>query len=333
MAAMYPACLFCSAPFGSNDAIEGLQVGRRLAFDPARGRLWVVCRRCGRWNLTPIEDRWEPLEQCERSFRATRVRTSSTNIGLARLDDGAELIRIGAPLRSEFAAWRYGSRFLHRHRQRVFSTVRNAGLLAASLLRRPALRIGFERGEELLLSQHQVLRSRLIRDDESPEGWALVVGHLKERRSLRFARIGRRFQEGSVTLTGAEARMAATLILPALNAGGGDDTAVTEAVRWLEVGGGPERAIGNFARSGLVRPPLVSQLEPVSTMHPEVRLALEMALHEDEERRALSGELSVLHWAWRHEEGLAAIADRLGLSEALESQLADLRARSMTPGS
>ena len=330
---MYPDCLFCSAPFGSNDAIEGLQVGRRLAFDSARGRLWVVCRRCGRWNLTPIEDRWEPLEQCERSFRATRVRTSSTNIGLARLDDGAELIRIGVPLRTEFAAWRYGSRFLRRHRQRALSAVRNAGLFAAGLVRRPALRIGFERGEELVLSHRQVMRSRLIRDDESPEGWALVVGHLKERRSLRSIRIGRRFQEGSVTLTGAEARMAATLILPTLNAGGGNDTDVTEAVRWLEVGGGPERAIGTFARSGLVRPPLVSQLEPVSSMHPEVRLALEMALHEDEERRALSGELSVLHWAWRQEERLAAIADRLGLPEDLERQLEDLRARCLTPGS
>ena len=74
-------------------------------------------------------------------------------------------------------------------------------------------------------------------------------------------------------------------------------------------------------------------LEPVSSMHPEVRLALEMALHEDEERRALSGELSVLHWAWRQEERLAAIADRLGLPEDLERQLEDLRARSLTPGS
>lgn len=331
MAAMYLDCLFCSAPFGSNDAIEGLQIGRRLAFDPARGRLWVVCRRCGRWNLTPIEDRWEPLEQCERSFRDTQVRTSSPNIGLARLDDGAELIRIGAPLRNEFAAWRYGSRFLRRHRHRALSTVRNAGLLVASLWRRPALRIGFERGEALVLSQYHVLRSRLIRDDERPEGWALVLGHLKERGALRLARIGRRFQEGSVTLTGAEARMAATMILPTLNAGGGDDTDVTEAVRWLEVAGGPERAIGTFARSGLVRPPLVSQLEPVSSMHPEVRLALEMALHESEERRALSGELSVLHWAWRHEERLAAIADRLGLPEELEHQLEDLRARSVIP--
>jgi hypothetical protein len=45
------------------------------------------------------------------------------------------------------------------------------------------------------------------------------------------------------------------------------------------------------------------------TVHPEARLALEMALHEQEERRALRGELTILRWAWQREERLAAIAD------------------------
>jgi len=34
-----------------------------------------------------------------------------------------------------------------------------------------------------------------------------------------------------------------------------------------------------------------------------------MSLHEDEERRALRGELTILKWAWQREEELAAIAD------------------------
>ncbi|HEX7023943.1 MAG TPA: hypothetical protein VF187_03910 [Gemmatimonadales bacterium] len=299
---MYSSCLFCSAPFGRNETIEGLQVGRRLAYDADRGRLWVVCRLCGRWNLTPIDDRFEPIEQCERAFRGTRVRASSDNIGLARMGDGSELIRIGAPLPTEFAAWRYGSHFLRRHRRWLRTAADSAGRLAGTLLwRRAALRIGFEMGEELALNAYQVRHARLARDDEAPGGWALVLGHLPEPASLRGHRIGRRFQEAVVTLTGAEARMAGSLLLPALNPGGGSDADVTEAVRWLEVGGGPERAIGTFARSGLVRPPLISQLEPISSMHPEVRLALEMALHEDEERRVLAGELSVLEWVWRRE--------------------------------
>src|SRR5439155_26647447 len=52
--------------------------------------------------------------QCERTFRATRLRVTTAEIGLARLAEGTELVRIGAPLRPEFAAWRYGTRFRRR---------------------------------------------------------------------------------------------------------------------------------------------------------------------------------------------------------------------------
>lgn len=64
-------CLFCLQRLGNNEAIEHFPVGRRLAFDPAKGRLWVVCRKCERWNLTPLEERWEAIEECERAMRVT----------------------------------------------------------------------------------------------------------------------------------------------------------------------------------------------------------------------------------------------------------------------
>ncbi|WP_275830391.1 hypothetical protein, partial [Roseisolibacter sp. H3M3-2] len=108
---MYAACLFCAAPFPANDALETFPVGRRVAFDAERGRLWAVCRRCERWNLAPLEERWEAIEDAERAFRATRVRVSTDNIGLATLRSGLELVRVGRPLRPEFAAWRYGDQF------------------------------------------------------------------------------------------------------------------------------------------------------------------------------------------------------------------------------
>jgi hypothetical protein len=44
---------------------------------------------------------------------------------------------------------------------------------------------------------------------------------------------------------------------------------------------------------------------------PSVALALEMALHEETERRALEGELAMLEAMWRQAEEIAAIADRL----------------------
>ena len=326
---MYRECLYCSVPFGGNHAIEGLPVGRRIAFDGGLGRLWVVCRFCARWNLTPLDERWEALEQCERGFRETQVRISSDNIGLARLGDGTELVRIGQPLRPEFAAWRYGTQFLRRHRHRLFRAIEHLGKHAAdavSFWQRPALRIPFERGEELCLSMHHVTHSRLVPDD-SPDGWALVLNHLQEPPSLRNMRLMRRFTEPEVELTGIEARRAALLILPSLNTLGGTNTDVSEAVRWIELSGGPQKSIAAFARSGLVRPPLISKPGPVRSMHTEVRLALEMVLHEEEERRAVEGELSALDLMWRHEERLAAIADRLGLPAELEDQLEALHRR------
>ena len=50
---MYRTCIFCKKDLGSNDVVEHFPVGRKLAFDEAKGRLWVVCKACGQWNLVP----------------------------------------------------------------------------------------------------------------------------------------------------------------------------------------------------------------------------------------------------------------------------------------
>ena len=46
---------------------------------------------------------------------------------------------------------------------------------------------------------------------------------------------------------------------------------------------------------------------------PEERLALEMAVHEESERRALEGELARLAEEWKEAEEIAAIADDMFL--------------------
>ena len=107
---MYSTCLFCNSSLGTNDSLAAFPVGRRIAFDPARGRLWVICTRCARWNLSPLEDRWEAIDECERLFRGTRLRYSTDNIGLARAGEQLELVRIGPALLPEIASWRYGAR-------------------------------------------------------------------------------------------------------------------------------------------------------------------------------------------------------------------------------
>src|ERR1019366_8103848 len=114
---VYSTCLQCTKDLGTNDVLETLPIGRRVAFDPAQGRLWVVCRSCGKWNLVPFDTRLESIDDCERIFRDTRTRYSTENIGLARVREGLDLVRIGAPQLPEFASWRYGAQYKRRRRQ------------------------------------------------------------------------------------------------------------------------------------------------------------------------------------------------------------------------
>jgi hypothetical protein len=117
-ARMYTTCLFCHVDLGANHFLPTFPVGRRLAFDPKKGRLWVICTRCGRWNLTPLEERWEAIDECERRFRGTRLRMSTDNVGLARFRGDFELVRIGPALLPEIASWRYGTRLARLQAER-----------------------------------------------------------------------------------------------------------------------------------------------------------------------------------------------------------------------
>jgi hypothetical protein len=113
---MYRNCIFCSAGLGANDALEEFPVGRSVAFDAWKGRLWAICRACGRWNLAPIEERWEAVESAEKLFRDSRVRVQSENIGLTKARDGTRLIRVGQALPGEVAMLRYGGELIRRRR-------------------------------------------------------------------------------------------------------------------------------------------------------------------------------------------------------------------------
>jgi hypothetical protein len=155
---MYSTCVHCLAPLGQNDAVERFPVARRLAYDGARGRLWAVCATCGRWNLAPVSERWEAIEECERLYRATHQRYGTDHIGLALLADGTELVRVGPALRPEMAAWRYGARLLRRARGRQEVVVH----AAASLLAAGAERVGLSRGRaDGVAVEEQALRLAL----------------------------------------------------------------------------------------------------------------------------------------------------------------------------
>ena len=115
--------------------------------------------------------------------------------------------------------------------------------------------------------------------------------------------------------------------LPGIS-GAGDAPTVADAVRVLEDGGtadrcfaaaaarpGTETKIGSLWDVGGRRP---AEPGSLAALAPAVRLALEMAAHEESERRALEGELAELERAWREAEEIAGIADALLLPAARE---------------
>ena len=113
---MYRTCLRCERPFGTNAELPNLPIGRRIAFDTERGRIWVICRRCGQWNLAPLESRWEALEECERLAVGAEARAAGAAAGFARTRAGLELLRIGGMPDADILNWRYGRRLKTRQR-------------------------------------------------------------------------------------------------------------------------------------------------------------------------------------------------------------------------
>ena len=329
---MYTTCIYCHQPLGANEVIEPFPVGRRLAFDSAQGRLWVVCRKCERWNLSPLETRWEAIEECERHFHDTRLRVSTDNIGLARLREGLELVRIGAPLRPEFAAWRYGDQF-GRRRRRAF--VIGGGVVVAVgavVVGASAAGIGIGGLGGLwgnipnLINASRVVRlktpdGRLLKVRGTEFTQARLIGDPETGApSLSFKHKGR-----IETFQGESALQVAGRLLPKINSAGGSRRAVQTAVLALESERGPEPYIERFIarHRGYAR---VKKAPAISRLDAPTRLALEMALHEEAERRAIEGELELLEEAWREAEEIAAISDNLLLSPEVERQFAALKA-------
>ena len=346
---MYSTCLFCNGSLGENTEIEIFPVGRRLAFDPAKGRLWVICRKCERWNLSPLEERWEAIEECEKRFRDTRLRTSTANIGLARLAEGLELVRIGAPQRPEFAAWRYGDQFGRRRRNKIIRVSAAAtalggvtvGLVTAGIATGASfggawwmMSRGFEAAYRRLVNGSP---AEIVASVPIPNGGQLPV----RRRDLD--KVGFIHEAGARTwslkipggwsakntsaypdqlLAGEDAIRAAGMILPALNWGGANPKEVAAATELVEDAGGSAPRM--FEVAAMLDRKVATE-ERSSTnflkMYTPLRLALEMAAHEEAERRALEGELAVLEAAWKDAEEIAAIADNLLLPKEVEERM------------
>jgi hypothetical protein len=323
--AMYSHCIYCTADLGSNEELEAFGVGRRLAWDAARGRLWVVCALCSRWNLSPLEERWEVVDQCERLFERAQRRVSSEHIAMGRLPSGLDMIRVGAAQRGEFAAWRYGRTLTRRWWKHqvtgaggflavtsgpfVWPLVLPLALWQAHMDRRVVLRLPDGSGADVEVTPRHARHLRLLSEPGGTD-WQLIV---------------RGRQDRSAILRGDAALRAAAMLVPHVNRKGATDLQVKVAVQELERHG---TGADYFAASvDRIRSQALfgNRHSTVRGAPAEIRLALEMAAHEESERRALEGELKALEAAWREAEEIAAIADDLLVPAGVRSILQRLR--------
>ncbi|HUX33675.1 MAG TPA: hypothetical protein VMV51_07355 [Gemmatimonadaceae bacterium] len=372
---MYSTCLFCNSSLGTNEVVEHFPIGRRLAFDEATGRLWVVCRKCERWNLTPLDERWEAIEECERLFRDTKLRASTDNIGLAKVSEGLELVRIGRPQRPEMAAWRYGDQFGRRRKRYYTYAGIGAAAVAGVVVVGPALGLyaiggmgflaqmpqlmaqGYRRAfgrvkvpmpwmeKPLVLETEQVARVSIVMDD-NPLGWGLRVPVSRKKFVLPDAprRLGdpplprleyserlpyavTQKRRTTAVFVGDEAIRVAGKILPKINMSGAGKDDVQRAVKLIEDDANPHRLFGAQVRRTIAGSAKLAaeQGQALKAVPKPMRLALEMTLHEETERRALEGELAMLEAAWKEADEIAGISDSLLLPAEVDGWLARLK--------
>jgi hypothetical protein len=322
---LYTRCLVCATPFEVNEQLEHLPHGRRLAFDPGRGRLWAVCRTCRRWSLTPIEDRWEALEELEKlTTDEARLLSQTDNIALLRAGR-LEIIRVGRAKLTEEAWWRYGRELTSRKRN--WDKLGIAGTLAAGAVVAGGWATGgmtmlgvwliMGHGSETVRDGARWLRfgSTAWRGEERCEkcGYAFRSVPYRERGSLGLFPTGEpgeielvahcprcgTYRDAGLHLRGHDAERTLRRVLAYHHFAGASERRVVSAARLIQEAGSPQdltrivvkdgRRLGDLQRTG--------------------GIALEIAANEASEQHLLELELAELEAHWRREEELASIID------------------------
>ena len=316
---MLTRCLFCRFEYRSNPVLEHFSEAREVAYDPERGRLWAICRGCGRWTLVPFESRWEALDELERSLGSFRALAKTDNIALFRAHQ-LRVVRIGpAPIREE-AWWRYGRRLVRRRFLNVgFAAGVTTAVLALPLMAFGSAVLPFIAEAGVVGVVTAPVSFRLVRFGW--KGWkspitCLRCGH--EYDSLSYGAMGRlRVVKGKragelgvrlactecykwgLQLNDTEAEMFARRYLAWRNMFGARRHRIDAAADHLESAGTSGGLISRYTRDR-------ARLSKISRAE---LLAFEMALSDSTERALLELRLSELEARWEEAEEIAAIAD------------------------
>ncbi|HET9066659.1 MAG TPA: hypothetical protein VFN22_12635 [Gemmatimonadales bacterium] len=304
-----------------------------------------MCRHCAKWNLVPFDTRLESIDACERLFRDTRTRFSTDNIGLAKVGDGLELVRVGVALRPEFASWRYGAQYRRRRRKAMLAggagVAAVGGLLAISSgagmavgsmgsLTYLALKKGWEYGVNRMASltiEHPFtarpvrlgmkhLQHAILSWEDDVPAFELPLYSTQFPDKVRwtgneYSQYGRKALGNLNLLTGKQDELAYATEALAEHRG--------DLGPWLKWRTQQAEKFGAMKLKNGEREPRgwgTGYTQPflrVNRLPAGERLAVEMWMNEDIERTWLEGELKLLEREWRDAERLAKIADDLEL--------------------
>ncbi len=339
---MFTRCLFCHKPFPENGQLAHLPRGRRIAYDPAEGRLWAICEGCSRWNLAPIEEREAALYELERIARDyAKPLTHTANVSLLHAG-GLTLVRVGEASLVEQAWWRYGRELRKRkasyesHRSKLAAYTFGAMAYVGDMIGFTDLDVAIDwedtpvadilrwrrfgwaawHGRETCPFCHSTLRA--LRYDL---GWWVYPLKGEDGRlgvGIPCQRCDPWTPEKVYALHGDVAENVLRRLLAYQNIGGASERRITDAARAIEEAG----SAGEFALH------VTENRQSLWKMGQTGTVGLEIALNESVERRMLDLEARALEFMWRKEEELARIIDReLTPRRLLEAHLRHLPIR------
>ncbi|HYK09746.1 MAG TPA: hypothetical protein VEV39_03015 [Gemmatimonadales bacterium] len=326
---MYTSCAFCNGKFTGDGGPSGLGVGRRFAFDEWRGRLWVICTSCSRWNLAPIDSRLERIETVAKAASGGMVAASTAQVSLIR-SGPYDYVRVGKPPRIEYATWRYGERIKARRREQLkYIVPLSVGAVGAAI----AINVAAGGSVGVFVWQipqlargiyTRIVGSRPVPLSETPVcarcGNVMKVRAKDLQRARLMSDAHSRIAlllhcpkcdgEGA-QLEGTDAQMALRRGLTYQNLSKGGRQRAADAARIVDSAGGPDQLVEGMARQSLL----------LRTLRPDRGLALEMAVDEQ-------AEVEELERQWRIAEETAAIADgTLSTDAEIEEEMTRLKGR------
>lgn len=340
---MYSRCIRCRRSLGKNRELPHLPVGGRVAFDSAKGRVWVICERCDQWNLVPIEERWEILGECDTVAKTAEVHGPGDHLAIARTSSGLELLRVGAMSDADVANWRYGRQLVERRRLLWWIVLAFMGVAGAL-----GLRAGVALGSGWLGLYVAVLTGalfgfawanpphlrpiRIALDQRAIVVWPWRIGDLA---------IGQRGAHGRPAivvpgrperqLTGGDAAELLARMLPVMNDADCASTSLglkfgpTYGVDLVRQAVDRATHAEHAARDAGLRPWEVIAADNTGIvlryMSLTDRLALEIAATEEIEQRELARSAERAGPTWQEEELIAGIADDLLVPEQIRARL------------